>query len=83
MTPPARIESGSTPTPKQIETLDNIWERVTAKGYAMKSELEVFLDALERSLKDRYYACNDVATPSSILLAVLNAIADARLSIRG
>jgi hypothetical protein len=32
MTPPARIESGSTPTPKQIETLDNIWERVTAKG---------------------------------------------------
>jgi hypothetical protein len=28
----ARIESGSTPTPKQIETLDNIWEKVTARG---------------------------------------------------
>ena len=49
----------------------------------MKSELEVFLDALEWSLNERYKACNDVATPSSILLAVLNAIADARLSIRG
>jgi hypothetical protein len=25
-----RIAAGKTPTPKQIETLDTIWERVTA-----------------------------------------------------
>ena len=26
------IESDRVPTPKQIETLDNIWEKVTSKG---------------------------------------------------
>jgi hypothetical protein len=45
----------------------------------MKSELDVFVDALIASLKARYDVCEDfAATPSSILLAVLNAVADAR-----
>jgi ferritin-like metal-binding protein YciE len=26
------IEGGKRPTPKQIETLDNVWERATARG---------------------------------------------------
>jgi hypothetical protein len=28
----SRLENGVTLTPKQIETLDNIWTRATAKG---------------------------------------------------
>lgn len=28
----AQIERGRTPSPKQVETLDTIWERATAKG---------------------------------------------------
>jgi hypothetical protein len=46
------------------------------------SELEVFILNLERSLEERYQLCNDgAATPSSILLAVLNAVADARAAM--
>lgn len=28
----AQIERGRAPSPKQVETLDTIWERATAKG---------------------------------------------------
>lgn len=28
----SQIEDGKRPTPKQIETLDNIWEKITSKG---------------------------------------------------
>jgi hypothetical protein len=43
------------------------------------NQLEAFVANLERSLERRYNACNDAgATPSSILLAVLNAVADAK-----
>lgn len=28
----AQIEQGRRPTPKQIETLDRVWEQATAKG---------------------------------------------------
>jgi len=28
----AWIESGKRPSPKQVETLDNVWEKATAKG---------------------------------------------------
>lgn len=43
------------------------------------NQLEAFIENLERSLHRRYQECNDgAATPSSILLAVLNAVADAR-----
>lgn len=28
----AQIAAGRAPTPKQVEALDTIWERVTAKG---------------------------------------------------
>lgn len=39
-----------------------------------------FAERLEKELKWRYAACEDhAATPSSILLAVLNAVAAARL----
>ena len=45
----------------------------------MKSELDVFLDKLEKELHLRYTLCEDfAATPSSIILSVLNAIAEAR-----
>lgn len=27
-----QIEAGRPPTPKQIETLDNVWEKATARG---------------------------------------------------
>jgi hypothetical protein len=27
-----QIEAGRAPSPKQIETLDNVWERATARG---------------------------------------------------
>lgn len=43
------------------------------------NQLEAFVANLELSLKRRYDQCNDsAATPSSILLAVLNAVADAK-----
>jgi len=48
----------------------------------MRSELDVFIEALEESLRKRYEVCSDVATPSSILLAVLNAVADARKAVQ-
>lgn len=45
----------------------------------LPSEVEEMLDRLEAELHRRYYECNDAfATPSSILLAVLNALAEAR-----
>lgn len=41
-------------------------------------KLEKFINKLEQELKERYDACEDhAATPSSILLAVLNAVASA------
>jgi hypothetical protein len=44
-----------------------------------QQRLEAFVNALVDSLKSRYEQCEDfAATPSSILLAVLNAVADAR-----
>jgi hypothetical protein len=43
------------------------------------NQLEAFVANLEKSLERRYQECNDhAATPSSILLAVLSAIAEAR-----
>ena len=45
-------------------------------------KIERFIARLESSLADRYANCEDfAATPSSILLAVLNAVADARQAI--
>jgi hypothetical protein len=44
--------------------------------------LDVFMQALERSLHERYEQCQDfAATPSSILLAVLNAVNEARQEV--
>jgi len=49
----------------------------------MRSELDIFIEALEKSLKERYDVCLDyAATPSSILLAVLNAVADAKKAVQ-
>ena len=43
------------------------------------NQLEAFVINLEKSLHHRYQQCEDgAATPSSILLAVLNAVADAK-----
>lgn len=48
----------------------------------MSKDLEVFIEKLEESLENRYNKCNDAAaTPSNILLAVLNAVADARIAV--
>lgn len=44
-------------------------------------DLEKFIQALIRSLTDRYNVSTAVATPDSILLAVLNAVHDARIAI--
>lgn len=45
----------------------------------MSPDLKAFLDKLETELKWRYDACEDyAATPSSILLAVLNAVREAK-----
>ncbi len=45
----------------------------------MRDKFDVFADTLEKELHERYQVCNDAATtPSSILLAVLNAVAEAR-----
>ena len=42
------------------------------------NQLEAFVANLEKSLHRRYQECNDgSATPSSILLAVLNAVNEA------
>lgn len=42
-------------------------------------KLEKFVNALVESLRNRYDKCEDfAATPSNVLLAVLNAVADAR-----
>jgi len=45
------------------------------------TELDLFINTLEKSLYDRYTSCPGVATPESILLAVTNAVADARLAV--
>ena len=53
------------------------------RGYGVSQLLDsdTFITALERELKRRYDLCEDsAATPSSILLAVLNAVAQARIS---
>lgn len=43
------------------------------------NQLEAFVANLEKSLERRHLQCEDAAaTPSSIILAVLNAVADAR-----
>jgi hypothetical protein len=48
----------------------------------LDADLSRFIEALENSLKDRYDVCQDfAATPSSILLAVLNAVADAKKAV--
>lgn len=45
----------------------------------MSDDLKQFIEALEDSLERRYNQCQDfAATPSSIILAVLNAVAEAR-----
>lgn len=44
----------------------------------MNSDLADFLDSLEAELKRRYEACPSNATADSVILAVLNAIAEAR-----
>lgn len=43
-----------------------------------QSELDRFLDKLEAVLYRRYNQCQATVTPDSILLAVCNAIAEAR-----
>lgn len=44
--------------------------------------LDRFVAELERSLLERFNLCNDAAvTPSTILLAVLNAVVDARVAM--
>jgi len=44
-------------------------------------ELNKFVDALEKELEDRFNKCEDfAATPSSILQAVLNAVAGAKFT---
>lgn len=49
----------------------------------MKSELEMFIDALVVSLNERYYLCQDSsAITSSILLAVLNSVDEARKAVQ-
>lgn len=45
---------------------------------AQPDRLDKFLDALETDLLKRYQACPNNATPDSILLAVLNAVSEAR-----
>jgi hypothetical protein len=48
------------------------------------TQWELFIEKLEESLEKRYNECNDAfATPSSILLAVLNAVAEARIEAEG
>jgi hypothetical protein len=42
------------------------------------NQLEAFVENLERSLKRRYDECSATVTPDTILLAVLNAVADAK-----
>lgn len=42
------------------------------------SEIQRFIEALERSLKKRYDEYREPASPDTVLLAVLNAVADAR-----
>lgn len=45
----------------------------------LKERFEKFVGALLESLNERYQLCEDgFATPSSILLSVLNAVEDAR-----
>lgn len=45
----------------------------------MDDKFDIFTRALESELHERYQVCEDhAATPSSILLAVLNAVAEAR-----
>lgn len=45
----------------------------------MSPDLKAFIDALESSLKERYYGSESGdARPADVLLAVLNAVADAR-----
>lgn len=46
-----------------------------------KPTLEDFIYALERSLYERYCVCTSVVTPDSILLAVTNAVSDARQAV--
>ncbi len=44
--------------------------------------LKIFMTELEKSLEHRYKVCQDfAATPSSILLAVLNAVVEAKMKI--
>lgn len=48
-------------------------------GGPMSDDLKQFIEHLEYSLERRYNDCLDyAATPSSIILAVLNAVAEAR-----
>lgn len=56
----------------------SIW--MSIKSCLRKDDrLDIFIKAFETSLYRRYHACEDfAATPSSILLAVTNAVAEAR-----
>ena len=50
-----------------------------ANDFTVQTTLDVFIKALESELEDRYNQCEDfAATPSAILLAVLNSVAGAR-----
>lgn len=44
----------------------------------MSAAFHLFADRLEKSLKQRYEQCPQHAGPDTVLLAVLNAVADAR-----
>jgi hypothetical protein len=61
------------------EVACEVWDARCAVGAEMTPELHLFINALEQSLQRRHELCEDfAATPSSILLAVLNAVAEAR-----
>jgi hypothetical protein len=45
------------------------------------SDLDIFVAALIKSLTDRYNMYREPATPDTVLLAVLNAMHDAKLEM--
>jgi hypothetical protein len=61
-------------TPKQAELFDQIWHSLSLaiRGAGMNDKWAEF----EKNLAERYRTCEATATPDSILLAVLNAVAD-------
>ena len=48
----------------------------------LRDRLDEFVENLEKGLYERYKVYSDIATPSQILLAVLNAVSGARAAMR-